>query len=215
LEKVWAVRARLGYVGKNGCLITPRFGSYVVLAAMVLDVAVDSCDEQPVPDRCGKCDLCIRACPTDALVAARQVDARRCLSYQTIENEGEVPGALRPALADTVFGCDVCQTVCPLNESPLQAPERFMPRSVAGLAVQELALLTPEQFVVLARGTPLVRAGYHGLRRNAAYALGAAGDVKAAPVLQQLAGDPEPRVREAAQWGLAQLAQGRPLHAGR
>ena len=210
LEKVWAVRAGLGYVGKNGCLITPRFGSYVVLAAMVMDAAVDAYadDDALAPDRCGKCDLCIRACPTDALDALRRVDAGRCLSYQTIENGGAIPEPLRAGLAEahTVFGCDVCQSVCPLNEAPLNAAERFVPRALAQLSVRELAALTPEAFQALARGTPLMRAGYQGVRRNAAYALGAARDVSAKPVLETLAQDAEPRVREAAAWALRRLA---------
>jgi epoxyqueuosine reductase len=205
LEKVWAVRAGLGYVGKNGCLITPTLGSYVVLAALVMDAEVDAYSDEPVTDRCGKCDLCLRACPTQALFGPRQVDARLCLSYQTIENEGEVPPALRPALANLVFGCDICQSVCPLNDARVAPSPRFQPRAVAGLGVQELAALSPEQFDTLARGTPLVRAGYHGIRRNAAYALGAVRDTSAADVLRTLAADAEPRVREAAQWALLRL----------
>jgi epoxyqueuosine reductase len=206
MEKVWAVRAGLGFVGKNGCLITPRFGSYVVLAAMVLDAPVDRYDDANVADRCGKCGLCIDACPTDAILhSVRQVDARRCLSFQTIENAGHIPLELREALDQTVFGCDICQTVCPLNDSPLVGGERFVPRAVAALGVRELAMLTEERFLHLAKGTPLMRAGFHGVRRNAAYALGAARDEAARTILETLARDPEPKVSEAAQWGLSRL----------
>ncbi len=121
MEKVWASRAGLGYVARNGCLVTPQYGSWVVLAAMVLDRAVDSgaYAEGPADDRCGRCRLCVDACPTAALDGLGGVDARACLSYQTIENEGAVPVDLRSAFEGTVFGCDVCQSVCPLNQAPV------------------------------------------------------------------------------------------------
>ncbi|MBS1153225.1 MAG: iron-sulfur cluster binding protein, partial [Myxococcaceae bacterium] len=114
MEKVWAARAGLGYVGRNGCLITDRFGSWVLLAALVLDAEVDAYAKGPQADRCGRCNLCITACPTSAIVADQTIDARLCLSYQTIENEAAIPEPLRPAMGEIVFGCDVCQEVCPL-----------------------------------------------------------------------------------------------------
>jgi epoxyqueuosine reductase len=157
-------------------------------------------------DRCGKCNLCLQACPTQAIFAPRQIDARRCLSYQTIENEGSVPEELRPALLNVVFGCDICQSVCPLNDAAVAPSPRFLPRAVASLGVQELAALSPERFAAVARGTPLMRAGYHGVRRNAAYALGAMGDPTARELLRTLAQDSEPRVREAAEWALTRLS---------
>ena len=157
-------------------------------------------------DQCGRCTRCITACPTQAIVADRVVDSRRCLSYQTIENEGPVPEALRPALRDTVFGCDVCQDVCPLNRAPLEAGERFAPRAVAGLGVRELAAMSRAQYETWIPGTPLARAGYDGLRRNAAYALGAARDEGSREVLTRLAADDSAAVCEAAAWALARLA---------
>lgn len=206
MEKVWAARAGLGYVGRNGCLITEAFGSYVVLAALVLDAAVDAYADGPAADRCGACSRCVSACPTGAIVAGGAVDARRCLSYQTIENRrGEVPDALRPAMRERVFGCDICQDVCPLNRHPVPAGERFAPRAVASLGVRELAALTPEQYALLIPGTALARAKYDGLRRNAAYALGAARDALARPLLEKLAQDPSPHVRSAARWALDEL----------
>lgn len=207
MEKVWAVKAGLGYVGRNGCLITPSRGSWVVLGAMLLDRAVDVYADAPRVDRCGKCRLCVDACPTDALLGDGRVDAHRCLSYQTIENEGPVPPGLRSALAMTVFGCDICQEVCPWNAPlPLTADARFAPRPVARLTARELAALTPADYATLIPGTPLARVQYDGLRRNAAYALGASRDGAAREVLALLARDDSERVREAAQWALAQLA---------
>jgi epoxyqueuosine reductase len=205
MEKVHAVRAGLGAVGKNGCFITPRFGSWVVLAAMVLDVEVDEYAVEQVADPCGRCSICVTACPTGAIVADRVVDARACLSYQTIENDGVVPPAHREALGSLVFGCDVCQDVCPLNATPIRAQARFEPRAVAKATLVELAAMTPEQFTSSAKGTALMRAGYDGLRRNAAYALGALRLEGGRAVLERLAQDPCARVAEAATWALARL----------
>ena len=207
MEKVWAVRAGLGHVGKNGCLITPQFGSWVVLATMVLDVEVDAYAEGLSPDRCGACRLCITHCPTDAILPGKRVDARACLSYQTIENEQSVPEPLRAALGTTVFGCDICQQVCPLNRAALPTVDaRFLPRPVAGLGARELAGMDRAAYDALVPGTALARAGFDGLRRNAAYALGAARDTGAREVLERLAREEgADRVREAACWALQQL----------
>ena len=207
LEKVWAARAGLGFVGKNGCLITPRFGSYVVLCVLILDTDAEVLAEGPTADVCGKCRLCIEACPTDAITSERQVDARKCISYLTIENEGAVPDPLAGQLSGWVFGCDTCQTVCPLNDAPLAAKgERFAPRAVAALSVEQIAAMTPEEYAALVPGTALGRAQYGGLRRNAVYALGAAGAVEARPLLERLRTDADERVRVAAEWALGRLA---------
>ena len=206
MEKVWAARAGIGYVGRNGCLITEKYGSYVLLAVMVLDCEVDSYGQGPLEDRCGECNLCVTSCPTDAIGDQGQIDARRCLSYQTIENRNLMPLELRPAMADLVFGCDICQEVCPLNYSPVQASHfRFAPRAVASLGVMELAGLTPERYHALIPGTPLARAKYDGLRRNALYALGAARKAEARALMVELSNDPAQIVREAAQWALSRL----------
>jgi epoxyqueuosine reductase len=201
------VRAGLGTIGKNACLITPQFGSWVVLAAMVLNTAVDGDRrDHRGDDVCGRCRICVDSCPTGAIVEDRVIDARKCLSYQTIENEGPIPEPLRPQLRDLVFGCDVCQDVCPHNTSPVLAAQRFAPRPVGSLTAQALAGLSKEQWQALAPGTPLARAGYDGVRRNAAYALGATKAHDSRAVLERLCGDQSELVREAAQWALTQLA---------
>jgi epoxyqueuosine reductase len=205
MEKVWAARAGLGYVGRNGCFITEEFGSYVVLATMILDAEVDGWAEGPAADRCGTCNLCVNSCPTEAIVAEATIDARRCLSYQTIENRGETPEPLRSALDGIAFGCDICQDVCPLNLDPVSADARFAPRRVASLDARELAALTPENYRQLVPGTAVARAKYDGLRRNAIYSLGAARDDQAIPLLERLCADPSAVVRNAAQWALARL----------
>lgn len=205
MEKIWAVRAGLGTVGKNACLITPQFGSWVVLATMIIDAPIDATARVPEQDVCGRCTLCLTSCPTGAIVEERVVDSRSCLSYQTIENERPVPEALRLAMPNIVFGCDVCQDVCPLNATPVRAQARFEPRAVAKATVLELAAMTRTQWEQWAPGTPLVRAGYDGVRRNAAYALGAMRSVEARPLLEQLTRDEHPGVSEAARWALTQL----------
>jgi epoxyqueuosine reductase len=207
MEKVWAVRAGIGYVGRNGCLITPRFGSWVFLATAVLDAEVDRYADSVVADACGACSLCVSACPTEAILPNRAVDARQCLSYQTIENAGRVPEPLRPSLENLVFGCDICQQVCPLNAAPVPTGGRFAPRPVAALSARELAALTREQYGALVPGTPLARAGYDGLRRNAAYALGAMRDLGSEGVLTQLATDPHDAVADAARWALERIRE--------
>ena len=207
MEKVWAARAGLGYVGRNGCLITEEFGSFVVLAALIIDREVTPLSAGPATDRCGGCSLCVTSCPTEAIVADATVDARRCLSYQTIENRSEIPEPLRAALAELTFGCDICQDVCPLNDAPLQAGPRFAPREVASLSVRDLAALTPAQYQALVPGSALARAKFDGLRRNAAYALGAARDAQSRPLLEQLREDSSASVREAAAWALARIAR--------
>lgn len=205
MEKLWAVRAGLGTVGKNACLITPQFGSWVVLAVMILDAEVDEAPAPPAPDVCGRCTLCLTSCPAAAIVADRVVDARACLSYQTIENDGVVPEPLRSALPNLVFGCDVCQDVCPLNATPVRAQARFEPRAIASQTVEQLAALSRADFEEHAKGMALMRAGYDGLRRNAAYALGAMKADSARATLERLSADESPRVREAATWALTQL----------
>lgn len=205
MEKVWAARAGLGTVTKNGCLTTREYGSWVVLATMLLDAPVDAYAAVLDEDPCGRCRICVDACPTGAIVADRVIDARACLSYQTIENEGPVPEALRPAFQELLFGCDVCQDVCPLNVTPVKAGPRFAPRAVASQPVRALAAMTRAEFDAWVPGTALARAGYDGLRRNACYALGAARDASARALLERLSHDDSERVAEAARWALARL----------
>lgn len=211
MEKVWAALAGVGAIGKSSCLITREYGSWVVLAVLILGADVDA---QPSPPFrvCGRCRRCIDACPTQAIVSDGVVDARRCLSYQTIENEAPVPVSLRPAMVNLVFGCDLCQTVCPHNHRAVPASARFEPRAIASLTARALAAMSLEEWEALAKGTALKRAGYDGIRRNAAYALGATRDAAAKDLLRSLAQAPEETVREAAKWALDRLdSDGAPM----
>jgi epoxyqueuosine reductase len=209
MEKPWAERAGLGWIGKNGCLITVGHGSWVTLSVMFLDREVDRYDA-PHPELCGECTRCLGACPTGAFPAPGVVDARRCLSYQTIENHGLVPLPLRPRFAGRVFGCDICQEVCPFNRADLPlGDDRFAPRPLGLMAPEEIAALSPEDYARLSAGMALVRAQYDGLRRNAILALGASRRPAARPLLERLCVDGSPLVREAARWALSRLREDR------
>ncbi len=207
MEKVWAERAGLGWIGKNGCLINPRLGSWLTLSVMFVDRAVDAYD-RPHANLCGDCALCLRACPTKAFPSPGVVDARRCIAYQSIENRGEVPVPMRRGFRGRVFGCDVCQDVCPFNRNAELPPadRRFEPRAIGRLAPAELAALSRDEFERLAAGMALARAQYDGIRRNALLALGASRASDARPVVERLTADPSPVVREAAIWALGRLA---------
>ena len=206
LERGWAAEAGVGFVGKNACLIDPKNGSWTTLGVVLtqLDLAPDP----PVKPGCGSCTACISACPTDAIVAPGQVDARRCISYWTIEHRGSIPEEWRAAIGTRAFGCDDCQDVCPWNRFATQTSvEDHRPREMfvdADLA--RLARLDHQAWDDATRGTAVRRAGHAGLLRNVAIALGNCGDARARPLLQELVTHDEPLVREHAVWGLAQLA---------
>lgn len=202
MEKAWAERAGLGFIGKNGVVINQEHGSWLTLSLMVLDRAVDAYDA-PHARLCGECRRCLDACPTGAFPRPGVVDARRCLAYHTVENHGEIPTEVRVGFGNRVFGCDVCQEVCPFNHrEPPAGDPRQAARSIAELGAADLAALTHEQYVVLSQGTPLRRIHYDGLRRNACLALGATGDPADRTLLRKLARDPSPQVAEAARWAL-------------
>jgi len=209
LERDHAQRAGLGWIGKNTMLINPALGSYFMLGELLTDLDLPP-DEPFIADRCGSCDRCMVACPTDAIVAERSLDARRCISYLTIELKGSIPEDLRSAIGTRVFGCDICQEVCPWNaevSAPPQgpfglAPGRPVPPSDMVAWSTELLDLDEGDFQTRYEGTALSRPGRDGLLRNLAVGLGNAGDREAFPVLQRMAGDRSELVREHARWAL-------------
>lgn len=207
LERDLAQRAGLGWTGKNSCLISPRYGSYFLLAEILLGLDLPP-DPPFLTDQCGTCTRCLQACPTQCILPDRTLDARRCISYLTIENKGEIPADLRPHIGNWVFGCDVCQMVCPWNTrfAPERGDPAFAPREGLPLPVlaQELAL-TPEGFNRKFRRSPVQRAKRRGYLRNAAVAAGNARDAESRPVLHALLNDPEPLVQEHARWAIRQM----------
>jgi epoxyqueuosine reductase len=208
LERDMAQRAGLGWIGKNTCLIHPRAGSYFLLAEILLGVELEP-DLPFVTDHCGSCTRCLDACPTQCILPDRTLDAARCISYLTIELKTAIPGELRPQMENWVFGCDVCQEVCPWNVkfSKPEGDPQFAPQ--AGVAYPDLMAeiaLSPEQFNSKFKGSPVKRTKRRGYLRNVAIALGNAGDDSAVPVLRKaLFHDPEPLVRAHAAWALGQI----------
>jgi epoxyqueuosine reductase len=214
LERDLARRAGLGWFGKNTMLVNPERGSFFFLGALVLDLALEP-DAPFEADRCGTCTRCIEACPTQAITAPRELDARRCISYLTIELREAIPVELRSGIGEMIYGCDVCQDVCPYNVKFAQALKEpaFAPREVlAGKHARQLArdllTMTPEEFSVAFKGSPMKRAKLRGLKRNAAVVLGHVRTasqmekVEDVQVLTRALDDPEPLVREHASWAL-------------
>lgn len=218
LERDLAEAAGLGFTGKNTMLITPGLGSYMLLGELLLDVEVAATPVAPrdVAQRCGGCRACLDACPTQAFPAPFVLDARRCVSYLTIEHHGSIPAALRPGLGDMIFGCDVCQDVCPFNH---RAPDRHAPDPALAPATPaagapdllRLLALGTHQHRRLVAGTALRRITREQLVRNACVALGNAGDDRAVPALAGLLTHRNAVVRGHAAWALGRLGARAPL----
>jgi epoxyqueuosine reductase len=203
LERDFALLAGIGWIGKNTMLINKRQGSWIFLGAVLTDLELD-CDEPHTADHCGTCTRCLDACPTDAFAAPHQLDSRRCISYLTIELRGPVPPELRGGVGQWLFGCDVCQDVCPWNrKAPKTSDPAYLPRSPGGvLDARTIAMMSDDELRGLVRGTTLTRTGLDGLRRNAAIVLGNSQSPDALPALQQLAAHASDVVAEAARWGI-------------
>ncbi len=205
VERVYARHAGIGWIGKNACIINQGLGSWLFLGIILTSLELEP--DIPAPDRCGSCTRCLDACPTDAFVAPRELDATRCISYLTIEKRGDIPEGLRMGLGRHVFGCDICQDVCPWNRrAPATDAAEFQPRdTLVNPALEWLAALTEEEFRAVFRGSPVKRAKYQGLRRNTAVAMGNSGDPKFIPMLKRLTEDADPVVSLHARWALGKL----------
>ncbi|MGH7546314.1 MAG: tRNA epoxyqueuosine(34) reductase QueG [Gemmatimonadota bacterium] len=205
LERDLAQRAGLGWIGKNTVLIHPEIGSYLFLGEIFTDLALEP-DPPFTADRCGTCTRCIEACPTGAIRGPRELDARLCISYLTIELHGPIPRELRALIGNRVFGCDICQEVCPWNRYvPETSEERFKPREVPGPELVELMGLTEEAFERRFAGSAITRAKRGGLLRNVAVALGNWGSDEAVPALRRALDDADPLVRGHAAWALGRI----------
>ncbi len=204
LDRAAAARAGLGWFGKNGNILTPTLGSWVLLGQIITDLPL--VPDQPLVKTCGQCSRCIPSCPTDAIVAPYVVDNRRCISFLTIEHDGVIPIELRSAMGNLVFGCDICQEICPVNRKALATEDaNFGRRDLSSLDLIELLEMTEQEFRQRFAGTPIMRAGWLGMRRNACIALGNSGDRAAAPALRSALHDPAAMVRQHAAWALGMV----------
>jgi epoxyqueuosine reductase len=203
LERELAQRAGLGWVGRNTCLINPGTGSTFFLAEILLGIELEP-DAPFKTDHCGTCTRCIDACPTKCILPDRTLDARRCISYLTIELKEDIPQDLRPLMKDWVFGCDICQQVCPWNRFSLPADPAFEPLISLPVLTSDL-LLTPREFNQRFRHSPLKRPKRRGYLRNIAVATGNHGNRNDIPVLEKALEDSEPLVKEHAKWAIDRI----------
>jgi epoxyqueuosine reductase len=209
MEKPLAEAAGLGWQGKHSNLVSRSDGSWLFLGAIYTTLDLPS--DQPGRDRCGSCTACQAACPTDAFPAPYRLDARRCISYLTIEHKGPIPLEFRRAIGNRIYGCDDCLAVCPWNKfaDAARRHQAFLPRAeLAAPRLADLLALDDAAFRVLFAGSPIKRIGRGRFVRNAAIAAGNSGDAKLVPLLQPLIADLDPIVAEAAAWALAELQNG-------
>jgi epoxyqueuosine reductase len=213
VERVFAKYAGVGWIGKNTCILNQQKGSWLFLGVIL--TSLELAQDLPAPDRCGSCTRCIEACPTDALLAPYQLDSNKCISYLTIEKRGEIPEALRAGMGRHVFGCDICQDVCPWNrKAPETSAPEFQPRpGLVNPALEWLAELSVEEFRNVFRGSPVRRTKRSGLRRNAAIAMGNSADRKFLPLLEELSNDDDSAVAASARWAKRKLLESSPQSA--
>jgi epoxyqueuosine reductase len=206
VERVYAKYAGVGWIGKNTCILNQKQGSWLFLGVILTSLELQP--DVPAPDRCGTCTRCIDACPTDALIAPYQLDSNRCISYLTIEKRCSIPEHMREGMGRHVFGCDICQDVCPWNrKAPVTEALEFQARDrLVNPALEWLAEMTAEEFRETFRGSAVRRAKRTGLRRNAVIAIGNSGDRSFAPLLERLRADEDEVVAESADWAARRLS---------
>jgi epoxyqueuosine reductase len=206
VERVYAKYAGIGWIGKNTCILNQKLGSWLFLGVILTSIELEP--DLPAPDRCGTCTRCIAACPTDALVAPYQLDSNRCISYLTIEKRGAIAEDMRAKMGHEVYGCDICQDVCPWNrKAPATSAAEFQPREgLVHPALDWLAGISAEEFREKFRASAVRRAKRSGLRRNAVIAMGNSGDSGFQPLLEKLKTDEDPVVAESAEWAAKRLS---------
>ena len=212
VERALATAAGLGWTAKNTCLIHPRLGSYVFLGVLLTSLEAEPEEGNwTVPDRCGTCRRCLDACPTEALIAPYQMDAAKCISYLTIEHRGAIAPGLMEPMGRQVFGCDICQDVCPWNrKAPVIADPELEPRpELINPALAMLAAMDEPSFEKAFNGSPVRRAGFTGWRRNLAIAMGNATAHRFRTQLEQWAAEADEGLRTAATWALSKLGHAR------
>lgn len=202
VDRVYAKYAGIGWFGKNTCIINQQKGSWFFLGEIITNLELEY--DTPVPDRCGTCNRCIDACPTDAILEPYVLDSRRCISYLTIELRAEIPLGLRHQLGNHIFGCDICQDVCPWNRKAARSEEpAFQPRDgLFNPSLGEMAGLNLANFRKKFSNSPIKRSKHKGFLRNVAVAMGNSADSTFLPALNELTESPEPLVAEHAQWAI-------------
>jgi len=203
LERELAQRAGLGWIGKNSMLINPKAGSTFFLAEILLGIELEP-DDDPITDHCGTCTRCINACPTQAILPDRILDARRCISYLTIENKDEIPEELRTRMGNWIFGCDICQMVCPWNRFSAPADSALEPTTPLRISAPDLTLSSVE-FNQRFKRSPIKRTKRRGVLRNLAVAIGNNRNKDNLPLLEQAAKDDELLIREHAKWAMKKV----------
>ena len=205
VERVFAKYAGVGWIGKNTCIINQKAGSWLFLGVILTSLQLEP--DLLAADRCGSCTRCIDACPTDALVAPYQLDSNKCISYLTIEKRGEIPQDLRSGMGQQVFGCDICQDVCPWNrKAPPTTATELEPRpELVNPALEWLAQINPEEVRRVLKGSPIRRAKRSGLRRNAVIAMGNSKNRGFLPLLEKLTKDEDETVSDSAEWATKML----------
>ena len=207
VERVYAKYAGVGWIGKNTCILNQKMGSWLFLGVILTSLELTA--DLPAPDRCGTCTRCLDACPTKAFYGPYQLDSNKCISYLTIEKRGAIPEQLREGIGRQVFGCDICQDVCPWNrKAPVTPVSEFQSRErLVNPALDWLAEMEAEEFRSAFRGSPVRRTKLSGLRRNATIAMGNSGNAKFVPTLKRLREDEDAVVAESAKWALERLRQ--------
>lgn len=208
LERAFAHQGGMGFVGKNTLLISRKIGSFIFLSEVITDLELepDVVQEDEEKDACGSCKECLVECPTNALISPRRLDARKCISYWTIENKGKIPQDMRAGIGDWIFGCDICQEVCPYNGLSKDTKWKdFLPAAGAGphlFLLDVLTIASDEEFKKRFAGTPILRAKRAGLLRNACVVAGNQKFKEAGPVLERIVNGGDPLLQEHAQWAL-------------
>jgi epoxyqueuosine reductase len=205
IERIFAKYAGVGWIGKNTCILNEKLGSWLFLGVLLTSLELPP--DLPATDHCGSCTRCIDACPTNAFPAPYQMDATRCIAYLTIELRGSIPEEFRPQIGRQVYGCDICQDVCPWNRhAPATTLPDFQPRpKLVNPDLEWLAKMSVEEFREVFRGSPVKRTKLSGLRRNVVIAMANSGDSRFLPILQQLCHAEDALVAEHARWGVEHL----------
>ncbi|HEY3928775.1 MAG TPA: tRNA epoxyqueuosine(34) reductase QueG [Candidatus Koribacter sp.] len=205
VERVAAKYAGIGWIGKNTCILNEKLGSWLFLGVMLTNLELEA--DLPPADRCGSCTRCLDACPTNAFTAAHELDATRCISYLTIEKKESIPEGLRPLMGRHIFGCDICQDVCPWNRRAPESSELAARRDYVNPALDWLAEMDVGRFREAFRHSPVKRTKLRGLKRNVAIAIGNSGDSSLLAQAERLAHDEDPMVAEHGRWAVERLRE--------